>query len=127
MQLTSTSEWKPYSEFSNISDIQTEPINNHIDYDTHRAENLYDLIQERIIISGINAISKDKTLTPELLAKMWHITLPIAKNTLNVTSNNYVRTNEGKLSRRFRTDFFQKHYRRLGGPYSRFYTDTIFF
>ena len=57
---------------------------------------------------------------------MMEISLMSAKRTLEVTTFNSLRTKEGKMSRRFRTDLYQCRYRRLGGPNARFHTDTLF-
>ena len=79
------------------------------------------------MISGVKVNKRITELSPESLSKLWKIPPLLAKETLNVTTSNYVRTSEGQLSRRFRTDIFQKRYRHLGGTFARFFTDTLFF
>ena len=124
VQLTSTSEWNPYDpvHISSISSLQVQE-----NYDYSLREQLYQDLVNATIISAVNVTSVDSSLSSQALAKLWRIPLSHAKRTLQVTTNNYTRTNEGRLSRRFRTDLYQKRYRRMGGWYSRFYTDTLFF
>ena len=61
-----------------------------------------------------------------MLAKLWRIPIPIARQTILATTQQSIRSKEGNMSRRFRTDTYQQRYRRLGGPYARFCTDTLF-
>ena len=74
------------------------------------------------LISKIN----DDTLTPEVLSKLWMIPIDIARNAIKETTLSSIRKNEGRISRRFRTDAYQRRYKRLGGSNVRFYTDTLF-
>ena len=62
-------------------------------------------------------------ITPELLARKWGCGLKTATNTLKVTTQLGVRSAIGPLTRRYRTDLLQLHYRRLS---TTFYTDTMF-
>ena len=129
IELTSTSEWIPYSnELSTVSSTCSYAnITNYTNQDLRRPINLYSKIRSDMIISSVKVNKRAGELSPETLSKLWKIPLRLAKKTLNVTTSNYIRTNEGRLSRRFRTDIFQKRYKHLGGMFSRFYTDTIFF
>ena len=125
IQVTSPSEWIPYQESSINSISSPEP--SCLQSDDQIRVQFYDNIVKSVVISQVESRKKKTSLSPEELAKLWKIPLQNAKRTLNATTNNYIRTNEGKLSRRFRTDLFQKRYRRMGGWFSRFYTDTLFF
>ena len=124
VQITSSAEWNPYDQV-NISSVSSSESPPNYDYDL-RTQLYHDLI-ENTVISAVNVTSVDSSLSSEALSKLWRIPLSHAKRTLQVTTNNYARTTEGRLSRRFRTDLYQKRYRRMGGWYSRFYTDTLFF
>ena len=124
IELTSPSEWNPYPDSSISSISSSVPYNT---YDNNIQARFYDQLTQSITISSVDSRPKKNTLSPEKLSNLWKIPLHNAKRTLNATTNNYIRTNEGKLSRRYRTDLFQKRYRRMGGWYSRFYTDTLFF
>ena len=125
VELTSQAEWNPYPE-DNGDVYYNSSINSTI-MDDDFQNSFYYNAKETIIINKVETKAKNTSLSPELLSKLWRIPLQSAKRTLSVTTNNYIRTNEGKLSRRFRTDLFQKRYRRMGGNFSRFYTDTLFF
>ena len=58
---------------------------------------------------------------------MWRISLQDANRVIDNTTMLSKRVQDGQMTRRFRTDLHQKRYRRLGGQFSRFYTDTLFF
>ena len=123
VELTSHSEWNPYPD-SFVSAIAESPSST---FDSDCQSLFYDNLVQSINISSIASKSKKSSLSPEELSSLWKIPLQHAKRTLNATTNSYIRTNEGRLSRRFQTDLFQKRYRRMGGWFSRFYTDTLFF
>ena len=61
--------------------------------------------------------------TAESLARKWNIGLKRAKATLKVTTQAGVRSALHPLTRRYRTNLTQLHYRRLN---TTFYTDTMF-
>ena len=66
---------------------------------------------------------KKHSITPMFLAKRWNIGLAAAEKTLEVTTQNGVRTVlHPSLSRRFRTNDRQLRYRRLSHP---MFTDTL--
>lgn len=125
VELTSPSEWNPYPTSETTHSIFKTSTSNGFDMDSR--SRLYDQLTETITISNVQSNNRTSGLSPEELASLWKIPLQNAKRTLNATTNNYARTNEGRLSRRFKTDLFQKRYRRMGGWFSRFYTDTLFF
>ena len=124
LPLTHHDSWEPYKENFNISSSTTfEPSYFRSDI----SDPFYDSIQSSVIISSLRREGKANTiLTPEILSQAWHIPLNLAKRTMDVTEYKSIRSQEGKLSRRFRTNTYQRRYRRLGGPFSRFYTDTLF-
>ncbi len=74
---------------------------------------------------GKNVITSDRHhgVSPDLLAKKWGCGLTTAQNTLKYTTQRGVRSAIGPLTRRYRTDLLQLHYRRLN---TSFYTDTMF-
>ena len=120
--LTSNSDWEPYPDTSLVSDI-----NYQFDKLYHPEITLYDKAYESVNVSSIRRKGKSNELTAEMLSRMWNISLRAAKRTLSSTTHTSIRSNEGHLARRYRTNVYQKRYRVLGGDFSRFYTDTIFF
>lgn len=74
---------------------------------------------------GNGTLTKDRhhAVTPELIARKWGCGLNTAKNTLKATTQLGVRSAIGPLTRRYRTDLLQLHYRRLN---TTFFTDTFF-
>ena len=113
--------WEPYS-------IVKGDFN--FNFDQGELEN-YDYIYERainsIIILAVSLKDKYQILTPSELSNLWYISLPDAKNVLDSTTAISRRVQDGQMSRCFRTDLHSRRYRRLGGHFSRFYTDTLFF
>ena len=105
IELTSSSEWNSYPD-SLISASSQSTL--QVTYDNDAQSHLYDCLIQSINVSSVQSRSKKTTLSPEDLSALWKISLQNAKRTLNATTNNYIRTNEGRLSRRFRTDLFQK-------------------
>lgn len=67
--------------------------------------------------------NRHHTISAEFLAKKWGCGLNTARNTLAGTTKLGVRSAIGPLTRRYRTDILQMHYRRLN---TCFYTDTLF-
>ena len=67
--------------------------------------------------------NRHHTISAEFLAKKWGCGLNTARNTLAGTTQLGVRSAIGPLTRRYRTDILQMHYRRLN---TSFYTDTLF-
>ena len=87
---------------------------------------IYDSVIDSISVSEVISKMNDDTLTPEILPKLWVIHIDIERNTIKETTFSSIRTNEGRISRRFRADTYQRRYKRLGGSNARFYTDTLF-
>ena len=122
LSLTSTGSWEPYDTEFNVSIVSSLPsytnFDDHLFFDEH--------IRTSLSISGVRRGETQHTLTPETLSKLWRIPLSQARRTLQVTDQRSLRIQQGSISRRFRTDTYQRRYRRLGGPYSRFSTDVLF-
>ena len=74
-------------------------------------------------VSAIATQRKDK-LTPEELARLWHIGILTARRTLQSTTHQCLCT-AGNLSRRFRTDRAHMRYKRLSSAQGKFYVDTL--
>ena len=74
---------------------------------------------------GNSTMTKDRhhAITPDLISRKWGCGLITAKNTLNATTQLGVRSAIGPLTRRYKTDLLQLHYRRIN---TTFYTDTMF-
>ena len=127
IELTSKEEWKPYhlgnESISSVLSNNLEKIKGKED----REDLFINDINYNVLISAIGLRQSESSLTPERLSKMWRIPLLTAKRTIEGTTHRFIRTSEGHLSRRYRTDTHSRRYRRLGGPYARFYTDTLFF
>ena len=121
LSLTGPDEWIPYPQLDPNND---ESWNCNVDY---TISNIYQQVSKKVVISSLKQKPKENNLSPERLSKLWRIDLNKAKNTLNVTTHKSIHFNEGRMSQRFRTDLYQRRYKILGGPYSRFYTDTLFF
>ena len=124
VQLTPESIWNPHQVDVNVNHLSSYNDEQYVTFSD--IGSLCSNIEERTLVSSVYVQSKSSTLTPERLAKLWRIPLPLAKLTIDATTYTSIRTNEGRMSRRFRTDLYQRRYRRLGGPDSRFYTDTLF-
>ena len=90
-------------------------------------DDIYSKLCAAYNISSVRRKGRQNSITVERLSKLWNISLKAAKRTLNSTTHSSIRTNEGFLSRRLRTDIYQRRYNILGGEFSRFYTDTLFF
>ena len=74
---------------------------------------------------GKNTLTKNRHhhISPDTLSRKWGCGLKTAMNTLKGTTQLGIRSAIGPLTRRYRTDLLQLHYKRLN---SRFYTDTMF-
>ena len=118
--LTSMNEWQPYSsQMDDFNDLNKIAMSE--DY-------MYMKALKTIFISAVKMTNAEWTdLSPARLSKIWRIPIKVANNILECTTHTARRIQDGKMSIRFRTNQFQKRYRRLGGEFSRFYTDTLFF
>ena len=119
ISLTSTAEWEPYLISSGNIEFGTVNENEYDDF-------LHNIINS-VIVSSLNASNKSKDISPGEISVMWRISLQDANRVINNTTMLSKRVQDGQMTRRFRTDLHQKRYRRLGGQFSRFYTDTLFF
>ena len=121
IQLTSEFDmWDPNDEdCGEISSLTIENVttnNYEVDFDT-RLMNACIASLRRDYVSDINS---------DDLSRLWNISLKDAELTLKATTNNSIRLNEGRLSRRYKTEAHQRQYRQLGGYLSQFYSDTFF-
>ena len=94
IELKSASEWVPYPN-KPFNESSLSSSKNLGDQDYQVLSNLYSRIQSDIVISSVKVNKRGTELSLESLSKLWKIPLRLAKKTLNVTTNNYVRTNEG--------------------------------
>ena len=122
VSLTADGTWEPYDTSFTISNVQTLP--SHTNFDDFPS--IYDDLVNSFTISGLRRESGQCTLTPEMLAKLWCVPISVAHQTILATTQQSIRSQEGPMARRFRTDTYQRRYRRLGGPFARFCTDTLF-
>ena len=122
LSLTADRTCEPYDTSLTVADIQTYPGRTNFD----DSPCIYDALINSSTISGLRRESRHCTLIPEMLAKLWRIPIPITRQTILATTQQSIRSQEGNLSRQFRTDTYQRRYRRLGDPYSRFCTDPLF-
>ena len=122
LSLISPGSWQLYDQDFNTSGITSQL--SHTNFDD--CSFLSDSHIPSLSVSGVRREGKHSSLTPETLSKLWRIPLLQAQRTIEVTEQRSLRTSQGPISRRFRTDTYQRRYKRLGGPYSRFYTDVLF-
>ena len=82
----------------------------------------------RLMYAYVSSLRRDYTsdVNTDDLSRLWNISLKDAELTLKATTNNSIRLNEGRLSRRYKTEAHQKQYKQLGGYLSQFYSDTFF-
>ena len=128
LQLTSLDEWNPYHEDENIaiSDVSAFHFDFEKDTDNFLDSDLYLRLLDSVNVGAINHTSS-RSMTPENLSKLWNIPIKSASKTLDATTQHHIKTiNNGKIHRRSRTEPHQRQYRQLGGPYSRFSSDTLF-
>lgn len=81
-------------------------------------------LQQQCLVSATSHV-KGRKLTPGDLSKLWGIGLQNAKQTLDCTTQDYIRLLDGPISRRVRTSAHQSRYNQLGGYLSNFYSDTF--
>ena len=84
------------------------------------------ILSNNIHISGINHI-QSSTLSPEYLARLWHVPIHVAKRTLETTTQDNIRYRNatGNVLRRVKTRPHQSRYRQLGGYNANFASDTF--
>jgi len=117
LSLTSKHGWDPYPE--EVSSIRSNANNSN--------KNLYESLCSSAMVRSVNRKKGRNTMNVESLSKLWNISLKAAKRTLHSTTHSAIRTKEGFLTRRYRTDLYQRRYNVLGGGFSQFYTDTLYF
>ena len=89
---------------------------------------LKDDFDSKIPYACISSLRRESTSDVNAydLSKLWNIYIKDAEMTLNSTTNNSIRLNEGRLTRRYKTEAHQRQYKQLGGYLSQFYSDTFF-
>jgi hypothetical protein len=87
-------------------------------------EHLADDLKRNVIVDGITHTAKG-SLSPDLLARTWHIGLEAARRTLSSTTQEAITILKGKISRRVRTKAHQNRYKQLGGYLANFASDTF--
>ena len=92
----------------------------------HKSEMIYDTVIDGVSVLEVISKINDDTLTPKALTKLWMIPIDITRNAIKASSFSSIGTNKDRIPRRFRTDTYQRRYKRLGGSNARFYTDTLF-
>ena len=112
--------WDPNDEdCSDINSLMTS------DYSCGGCDGDFDI---RLMYAYVSSLRRDHTsdVNTDDLSRLWNISLKDAELTLKATTNNSIRLNEGRLSRRYKTEAHQKQYKQLGGYLSQFYSDTFF-
>ena len=64
-------------------------------------------------------------LEPHELARLWNISLPNAKRTLECTTQDYIHKLDGKLLRQVRTKAHQHQYNQFSGYLGKFCSNTF--
>jgi hypothetical protein len=140
--LTSLVEWDPYSDdfnrqeevalrqqHSNISVSESQPINDYSESDTVLSSVSQALSQDAFFplipsaISSVKSKVRRTAQSAESLAHKWGIGLETAERTLLVTTQQFIRTAQPPIHRRYRTQQQQFRYNRLN---TKFYSDTMF-
>ena len=121
IELTSESEqWDPSDE--DCGEVKSLVTQNCTYFDH---ENDFDFNLVSIYVASLRR-DYAAELSPDNLSRLWNISLKDAQLTLDSTVNKAVRLNEGRLSRRYKTEAHQRQYKQLGGYLSQFYSDTFF-
>ena len=121
---TSASIMPPYTDLSDKGECRRAISSLSIPTKYKRSSN-YPLDISLNDFGGKNILTSDRhhEITPEILSRKWGCGISTARNTLDNTTQLAVRSAVGPLTRRYRTDILQLHYRRLN---TRIYTDTMF-
>lgn len=118
LELTSAEPWEP-ELFDNpslnvFSLMRTDPL-----------RDLGIRLQQHCVVSAITHI-RGKSLSPDQLSKLWGIGLRNAKNTIEHTSQDYLRIlQSGPISKRVKTRAHPHQYNQLGGYLGHFASDTF--
>ena len=102
-ELIANSSWNPYETDYNISFTNCRPKIYSGNIIFHNSEMIYSSVIDSLLVSEVISKRNDDTLTPEALSKLWMIPIDIARNTIKATTFSSIRTNEGRIFRRFRT------------------------
>ena len=117
LELTSSDHWAPELFDKVAMSAIVEPVIDPI-YD------LFKVMSSHMQVST-STLVKRKAVEPSDLAKLWNISLPNAKRTLECTTQDYIRQIDGKLSRRVKTRAHQRQYNQLSGYLGKFCSDTF--
>ena len=123
------SPWEPmsinnYNQASSISSMTSV-------MDSHESSLLQDDILTNMchihhtISASAVSHSPTRSISGEELGRLWNIGLPTARDTIKASTQDYIRVNQGLLSRRLKTRAHQRQYHQLGGYLSRFSSDTF--
>ena len=121
IELTSEFDmWDPSSE--DWTSTSSLVISNEVNSE------LKDDFDSKIMYACISSLRRESAFDVNAndLSKLWYISIRDAEMTLNSTINYLIRLNEGRLSRRYKTEVHQRQYKQLGGYFSQFYSDTFF-
>ena len=120
--------WEPES-LSTISSVDTK-IDSYMNDTPNEVEKctLQSFNSNLIrVISSYSRKLKSK-ISPEALSKRWKLSLQNARNTLQSTTQNFLRKVDYRdAGKRFTTRAHQRQYHQLGGLHSHFGTDTFIF
>lgn len=121
LELTSVEDWNPQC----FDDLEGRNVSSVTKHKLHSPD-LSTMLQRNVHI--VNAIKhkSSRDVTPVMLSNLWNISLEAADRTLKSTTQDYVRTMTGKMSRRYKTRAHQRQYKQLGGYMSAFCSDTFF-
>ena len=116
--MTSPHGWDPYGDDS------ITPYNSATLQDYSCAISTFLSRPLKNLILNVSS-NQRQVITLEQLMSRWGVGKETAKRTLNATWQEYTRATDN-LTRRFKTTRVHSRYRQLLGPYSVFYTDTLF-
>ena len=122
IHLTSdTNLWEP-SEMNVSNSLKHENLGS-----TTVSDSGMDNFDLRLLCKMVSSFRRDKyrSCSAEHLARLWNISLEDAQLTLNASTQDYLRTQEGAMTRRYKTWAHQRQYCQLGGFLSQFYSDTF--
>lgn len=103
---------------SEISSWGTHKLYDHEDYD------YISRLEDSVMVNAMTSKQND-SITAEILARKWNITIDNARLTLKSTTRDAVTLHEGNLTRRFKTKIHHTRYKQLGGYHGMFASDTF--
>lgn len=140
--ITSEQDWDPLSEDFDLNEravltypetmsydrttfaLTTDPFMPHL---TDTCPMLDDMsLLSMSSIATTNTSARDLTMTKELLANLWGISLSTTAQTLKVTTQKGVRNAVHPITRHYATKESRLQYNKLSSKHGRFYSDTFF-